>query len=95
MSEWMECNKCGQAMSGVEHVAQGLYHVDLNYIRGRQSPIDFGGEYDCPHCGVTYTLCLMPYAGDPSPTTAVYRLHIMTEIGPPVDGTTDTINSQR
>ena len=83
MGEKMKCVRCGQVLPGVDHVVEGLYRVDPDRIRRTPEEVAanfFGGEYDCPHCGLTYTLFLMPAFGDPSPATALYRLRIVTKL---------------
>ena len=80
----MNCEKCNRSLPGVEEVAGvGLYWVDPDHIKrdpAQNPPGFFGGKCACPHCGVVYTLHLMPFAGDPSSATALYRLHIMTDL---------------
>ena len=83
MGKGMSCEKCGKLLPGVEEaMGSGLYAVDAGLIKRRPEqnvPGFFGGQYECPACGATYTLLLMPFSGDPSPATAVYGLRIVTD----------------
>ena len=79
----MRCEKCDRLLPGVEVVDGPLCAVHPGRIKRRPEqdfPGYFGGQYECPYCGATYELLLMPWAGDPSPLTALYRLTILTDL---------------
>lgn len=72
----MKCDKCQKVMPGID-VVLGHCAIEPSRLQqppGRDIPGYYGGYYQCPHCGAKYMANLMPYAGDPSPWTALYHL---------------------